>query len=224
MASKKHFVFDAYGTLFKINSNSEKIQARANGKSEEIQTLWRSRQLQYTWLRSLMDHWVDFDKVTEEALDFALKTYAINEDVLKKLLLDIYKSPDIFDDVKPFLSSLKAKGAKTAILSNGTKALLDFSARKVDISDSLTAILSADQARLFKPSPKVYSLVTKEFECLPQEVTFFSSNAWDIAGASKFGFKTVWINRSGTHYEELGVQPDFVFDNLRSVSLDELMI
>ncbi len=205
---QKYFVFDAYGTLFRISSTSTKIDGLAQGLSEPIQTLWRKKQLEYTWLRGMMDVWVNFDRITEDALDYALKFYEREYDDLKKALLDVYKTPEVFEDVKPFLSSIDHAEQKKAILSNGTTSLLKYSAKKVGIISQLDKIFSVDAVKTFKPAHKVYSMVTDYFHCLPKEVTFFSSNAWDVAGAKQFGFYTVWVNRTGVPFENLGVTPD----------------
>ena len=208
MADFKIAVFDAYGTLFKVNSESQEITERCKGKSKELQALWRTRQLEYTWLRSLMNNWVDFDTVTENALDFALETFQLHDKVLRQLLLDIYKSPTRFDDVIPYLKRLKSQGIQTAILSNGTIHSLEKSVEKTGLSTHLDKVLSAEIVQMFKVSPKVYQLVLNAFTCDKDEVRFFSSNAWDIAGAGYFGFSTTWVNRQDVVFEKLGVEPN----------------
>ena len=210
-------IFDAYGTLFKVASDSSTIKKILGNKSETIQELWRQKQLEYTWLRSLMGTWINFDLVTENALDFALLSNQETRTNVKDLLLDIYRSPNLFDDVLPFVDQLAEKNKTLAIASNGTKESLMTSLNKTGLGLVINDIISADDVQIFKPSPSYYQMILQHFSCLPEEVTFFSSNAWDIAGASSFGFKTVWVNRRNTVFENLGVQPDLVVNSLQEV-------
>lgn len=211
-------IFDAYGTLFKVASDSQTIKKVLGDKSESIQALWRQKQLEYTWLRSLMGTWINFDEVTENALDFALASNKEKRPIVKELLLEIYRSPNLFTDVLPFIDQLVDKHKTLAIASNGTKVSLVESLFKTGLGMYIKDVISADNVQIFKPSPTYYQMILQHFNCLPEEVTFFSSNAWDIAGASSFGFKTVWVNRSNTVFENLGVTPDLVVNSLKEIS------
>ena len=210
-------VFDAYGTLFKVASDTPEIKSALGDKSESVQALWRQKQLEYTWLRSLMGTWINFDQVTEEALDYALETHQINDASIRKLLLTIFYLPTLFDDVLPFMLKLSEQENQIAIASNGTRDLLENSSDLTGVASFLSHIISADDAQIFKPSPNYYQMIIQHFGCLPDEVTFFSSNAWDIAGAANYGFRTVWVNRKQVVFEHLGVQPQYVVNSLKEI-------
>lgn len=210
-------VFDAYGTLFKVASDTFEIRSALGDKSESVQALWRQKQLEYTWLRSLMGTWVNFDEVTEKALDYALAHHQIEDANTRKLLLRIFYSPTLFKDVLLLIQKLYEQENQIAIASNGTRALLEKSAEATGIMQYLSHIISADDAQVFKPSPAYYQMIIQHFGCLPDEVTFFSSNAWDIAGAANFGFRTIWVNRKQTVFEQLGVKPQYVVNSLKKV-------
>lgn len=210
-------VFDAYGTLFKVASDTAEIRDALGEKSQPIQALWRQKQLEYTWLRSLMSTWISFDKVTEEALDYALTSYSITNTEKRNLLLTIFYSPSLFEDVLPFLKNIYENENQIAIASNGTRNLLQKSAEATGIGKYLSHIISADDAQIYKPSPTYYQMIIQHFGCLPEEVTFFSSNAWDIAGATNFGFNTVWVNRKKAVFENLDVQPEYVVNSLKEI-------
>ncbi len=209
---KKYVVFDAYGTLFKVNGNLKNLTEQQSILSEKVQALWRSRQLEYTWLCNSMGVWMDFNQITYNALDYALQYYGVeNDESFRSALLGIYKTPTTFSDVIPFLENLKAQGIATAILSNGTIAQIEASVKTAQIEKNLVDdIFSVSAVELFKPSPKVYQMVIDHYQCKAEEVAFFSSNAWDICGASRFGFYTTWVNRKNEPFEVLGIEPDLV--------------
>ena len=197
----KAVVFDAYGTLFDTGS----IPA-----DPALLALWRQKQLEYTWLRSLMAHWEDFWAVTEAALRFAARK--LGKDVPIASLMDSYLSLAAFPEVPAALDRLK--GRTLAILSNGTGPMLDAAVRSAGLDGRFAKVLSVDAVRVYKPSPKVYALATAALRLDPQEILFVSSNGWDAAGAKAFGFRVCWCNRAKAPVEELGVRPDQVVERL----------
>ncbi len=208
--SKKIFVFDAYGTLFKVSSVIEGLTEEQKEISPQIQELWRKKQLEYTWLSNSLDRWADFGNVTVDALDYALKYFQVDDDGFRQSLLDIYKSPSTFPDVIPFLNYCKIKDVRTAVLSNGSTEKLQSSIIITGLKKYIDKTLSVNAVKVFKPDPKVYELVTNNFHCHPSDVAFFSSNAWDICGAKNYGFRCVWVNRFDHPFENMGFKPDKV--------------
>jgi 2-haloacid dehalogenase len=189
------FVFDAYGTLFDVHAAIGRHRAAAGPDADRASEVWRSKQLEYTWTLTLAGRYVDFWTLTERALDFALARFPSVDTALKPKLLDAYLMLDAFPDARAALRDLKARGATTAILSNGTPKMLAaaVAAAKLD----LDAVLSVDAIRIYKPRPEVYALVTDRFKLAPADVVFVSSNRWDVMGAAAFGFRAVWVNRAG---------------------------
>lgn len=220
---KKYLVFDAYGTLLQVSSHISGLSKEQQKLSANIQSLWRTKQLEYTWLRSLMGKFVGFNQVTKEALNYACKAYQMEDQELKQAILSIFEQPTAFDDARLFLEQCKLKGFRTAILSNGEQEMLEQSVEIAQIDAYIDHILSASRVQVFKPSPKVYELATRAFSCEYSDIVFFSSNPWDVAGASNFGFKTIWLNRKGLNFEELGVNPWKIHASFDEVNLDELM-
>ena len=220
---KQYLVFDAYGTLLKVNSNIQGLSKEEEELSNNIQALWRTKQLEYTWLNSLMGNFEGFNKVTNQALDYAFNFYKVENESLKQSILSIFDEPSAFDDSKAFLSSVKAQDLQTAILSNGVLDKLKESVRMAGIENEIDEILSADEVKIFKPSPKVYQIAVDRFNCSPKEVYFFSSNPWDIAGATSFGFTTIWINRKSLPFDELGVKPTFEFKSFDEFTIGDLV-
>ncbi|HEV8458486.1 MAG TPA: haloacid dehalogenase type II [Methylomirabilota bacterium] len=207
MPPPKAFVFDAYGTLFDVHSVIEAGRA-VTADPQALSTLWRQRQLEYTWLRSLMGRYEDFWAVTEAALRFALRRLGIAAaDAQVQALMDAYLSLACFPEVKAALASLK--GARLGILSNGSPRMLEAAVRSSGLTASLEHVLSVDAVKTYKPSPKVYDLGPRAFELAADEMLFVSSNAWDIAGAKAFGFLTCWCNRANAPMEELGLTADY---------------
>jgi len=217
MAPPKAFVFDAYGTLFDVHSVIETGRA-VTADPQALSTLWRQKQLEYTWLRSLMGRYEDFWIVTEAALRFALRRLGIAAaEAQVQALMDAYLSLACFPEVKAALASLK--GARLGILSNGSPRMLEAAVRSSGLTASLEHVLSVDAVKTYKPSPKVYDLGPRAFELAADEMLFVSSNAWDIAGAKAFGFLTCWCNRANAPMEELGLTADY-----EVTRLDELPI
>jgi 2-haloacid dehalogenase len=198
------FVFDAYGTLFDVHAAIGRHRADVGPDADRLSELWRTKQLEYTWTLTLAGQYLDFWTLTEEALDYALARLPSTDRTVKRKLLNSYLTLDAFPDARAALDALKAQGARTAILSNGSPVMLAAAVTAARLE--LDAVLSVDAIRMYKPRPEVYALVTKTFSVPPGGVVFVSSNRWDVMGASAFGFRAMWINRAGAP-EEYGAQP-----------------
>lgn len=201
-------VFDAYGTLFDVAAAASHCQTELGEKWQPLADLWRNKQLQYSWLRSLSGHYVDFWQITTDGLDFALASLGIDDASLRRRLLELYFALDCYPEVPEVLTRLKAAGLKTAVLSNGSPAMLEAAVANAGIGGSLDAVISADELGVYKPRPEVYALVGKHLGVDGRAVSFQSSNAWDAHGASSYGFQVVWINRFGQARERLPGAPD----------------
>ncbi|HCY87727.1 MAG TPA: haloacid dehalogenase type II [Desulfobacteraceae bacterium] len=210
-------VFDAYGTLFDVHSAVGKHRGRLGGNADSVSALWRTKQLEYTWLRSLMKHHADFWQVTRDALDFACDTHGIEDAVLKNDLMDAYLSLSAYPEVPEALVALKDRGFKLAILSNGTPGMLEAAVRNSGIASLLDENLSVESVGIFKPDPKVYELAVDRLGVAPHEIIFQSSNAWDASGAAAFGFRVAWINRFGQRPERLPGKPDLEIRDLMAL-------
>ena len=205
--SIKAFVFDAFGTLFNLTLPIEQIDALCKGKGQELLSIWRTKQLEYTWLRSLMGNYVNFDTITHEALTFAMRTIQIEEPKLYELLMPIYRQPNCFEDVIPVLKALQTKGIRTAILSNGTPSMLQAGVDKTGLTKIIDPIISVDVIGVFKPAPQVYAYAVEQMQLPIEDFYFVSSNRWDIAGAGQYGLQTIWLNRSQQPMEVLPPAP-----------------
>ena len=190
------FVFDAYGTLFDVHAAIARHRAAAGPDADRFSELWRIKQLEYAWMLSAAGRYVDFWTLTERALDHALARFPTVDRTLRAALLDAYFQLDAFPDARAALRALKAKGVRTAILSNGSPKMLDGAVAAARIGADLDAVLSVDAIRVYKPRPEVYALVTDAFAIAPAEVAFVSSNRWDVMGAAAFGLRCIWINRA----------------------------
>ncbi len=210
-------VFDAFGTLFNLDIPSEKIDQLAHGKGGELLSIWRRKQLEYTWLRGLMDNHVSFDQVTHDALTFAMKSVGTEAMELYDILMPIYEKAITFPEVKPMLIRLKTLGIKTAILSNGTPAMLQAGAKNAGIDHLVDHIFSVEEVGVFKPSPKVYQLALDGLSMKKEELLFFSSNQWDVGGATYFGLQTVWVNKYDQVPEQLQERPHYTVASLEEV-------
>ncbi len=200
----KACVFDAYGTLFDVHSAvAQHTHRMANASS--VSMLWRTKQLEYTWLRTLMGRYIDFWEVTGDALDFALDTSGISDSQLRDDLLQAYLSLSCYSEVPEVLEQLKKRHIRCAILSNGSPEMLAAAVKNAGLESSFDAVLSVDQIRIYKPDPRVYQQAVDALGLEASEIAFQSSNAWDAAGASAFGFQVVWVNRFGQKAERLGV-------------------
>ena len=216
--------FDAYGTLFDINSAARECSKSIKLKNFNdnwihISRHWRKKQISYTWLLRIMNLYKDFWEITQDSLDYALELYKLDHDKeLKEKLLSLYLELDAYPEVASMLNSIKALGVKTAVLSNGSSKMLNSAINSSLIAPYLDEVLSVESIKVFKPDPRVYELVLSCFGCTRDEVLFVSSNGWDICGASNFGFKTVWINRDSLPYDKLPFSPDFTGFDLTKVS------
>jgi 2-haloacid dehalogenase len=204
----KACVFDAYGTLFDFASAAQRCHDALGDRAPELTILWREKQLQYTWLRAVQDRHADFWQVTGDALDFALETLGLADPALRRRLMDLYLALDVFPEVPDVLRRLKAAGLQTAILSNGSPAMLDAAVKNARLAGLLDAVLSVEAAGVYKPHPKVYQLAVHRLGVPAGAIAFQSSNAWDAYAASAFGMKVVWCNRYGQRRERLPGAPD----------------
>lgn len=207
-------VFDAYGTLFDVHSAVESHRQRLADKADSISTLWRNRQLEYTWLRSLMGRHADFWQVTQDALDYAMDTAGLADSELRQALLDAYLRLDCYPEVPDVLRRLRESGLKTAILSNGSPAMLQAAVDGAGLQDLIEVSLSVEEVGIYKPHPRVYQLAVDRLGVEAGGISFQSSNAWDVAGAASFGFKVAWINRFGQRPERLPAGPDAELNSL----------
>jgi 2-haloacid dehalogenase len=201
------YVFDAYGTLFDVHAAVRRHAARVGPEADRLSALWRQKQLEYSWTRSLAGRYRDFWALTADALDYALAKVPGAPRSVREDLLQAYATLDAYPEVIPVLTALKAAGAQTAILSNGSPRMLDLAVEAARIGALLDAVLSVDELDAYKPLPAVYELVTTRFRVFPEAVSFQSSNRWDIAGAAAFGFRAVWINRTDEPDEYVDLAP-----------------
>lgn len=201
-------VFDAYGTLFDFGSAAASCRDVLGGRTEALTALWRDKQLQYTWLRTLQNRHADFWQITGDALDYALETLEIRECGVRKRLMDLYLTLDTFPEVPAVLRLVREAGMKTAILSNGSPAMLAAAVDHAGIGAFLDAVISVEEVGVFKPNPRVYQLAVDRFGFAADAISFQSSNAWDAYAASAFGLQVVWCNRYGQRPERLPGRPD----------------
>ena len=211
------FVFDAYGTLFDVHAAIARHRAAAGPDADRFSDLWRTKQLEYTWTNTLAGRYADFWTLTQAALDYSFARIPSVDRGLRGKLLDAYLTLDAFPDARAVLHDLKLRGELTAILSNGSPAMLEAAVAAADIGDNLDAVLSVDRLRIYKPRPEVYALVTRTFSMQPAEVVFVSSNRWDIMGASAFGFHTAWVNRADLPDEYSELPPTTAISDLGSL-------
>lgn len=212
------FVFDAYGTLFDVHAAIGRYRNGAGPDADRISDLWRSKQLEYTWTQTLAGVYVDFWTLTERALDYALARFPTTNKALRQNYLDAYLTLDAFPDARETLRALKARGHKTAILSNGSPKMLASAIKSAGLDAELDEVLSVDSVRMFKPRPEVYRLTTDAMKVAPGDVIFVSSNRWDVMGACAFGFRPVWVNRAALPDEYPAHPPERVVPNLRSLA------
>lgn len=210
-------VFDAYGTLFDVHAPLREHAAQLGDDAAAISQLWRTKQLEYTWLRSLMGRYVDFREVTADALDYALERYGVEAPQLRRQLLDAYLRLDTYPEVRSVLGELRTSGVPTGILSNGSPEMLASVVESADVGAVLDEVISVDQLGVYKPDPRVYQLAVDAFGLTPAEICFLSSNAWDAAGAASFGFQVVWVNRFAQPAERLGHLPDLQITELSTL-------
>ena len=202
----KAIVFDAYGTLFDVNSAAEKCKDKIGDKWEGFANFWRTTQLEYTWLRSLMKRHKDFWKVTEESLDKSMKVFNIDMS-MKKDLLNLYKVLSPYPEVKEILEKLKDKGFKLAILSNGTPKLLSELVKSNKLDNLFNDLFSIEDVRIYKPDSKVYDIPVKKYKIHSSEITFLSANTWDVSGGGNYGYNSIWVNRNKAIFDNLDFKP-----------------
>jgi len=210
-------VFDAYGTLFDVHSAVGRHADRLPDASA-VSLMWRTKQLEYTWLRSLMDRYVDFWQITQDTLDFALDTYRVADAELKDDLMQAYLELSCYPEVPSVLNGLKDRGFRCAVLSNGSPRMLGSAVENSGLQDVFDAVISIDAIGIYKPDPRVYQMAVDQLGVTPSEIAFQSSNAWDAAGAGAFGFKVAWINRFGQQPERLGIVADAELKDLTGLA------
>ena len=203
----KACVFDAYGTLFDVNAAAHHCKDTLGDHEQKLTQIWRLRQLEYTWLRSLMGEYVEFWQVTGDGLDYAMASLGIDDPALRDRLMDIYLRLDAYPEVSKMMKALKNGGLKTAILSNGSPKMLDSAVKNAGLDDDLDASYSVDSIKIYKPHPSDYQMAVVGLAVKPEEICFMSSNAWDAAAAANFGFRVVWVNRFSQPQERIPGTP-----------------
>ena len=206
MKNIKAIIFDAYGTLFDVNSAAEKCKSKIGDKWESFANYWRKTQLEYTWLRSLMERHKDFWQITEDSLDKSMQAFNVNK-AMKNELLDLYKILSPYPEVKETLEKLKEKKYKLAILSNGTPSLLNELVKSNDLQNLFDDIFSIEEVKIYKPSSKVYDMPVKKYNIKNEEVAFLSANTWDVSGGGNYGFTSIWVNRNKNIFDNLDYKP-----------------
>ena len=213
MKNIKAIIFDAYGTLFDVNSAAEKCKDKIGHKWENFANYWRTTQLEYTWLRSLMNRYKDFWKVTEDSLDKSMKVFNIDIS-MRNELLNLYKKLSPYPEVKKVLNNLKEKNYKIAILSNGTPSLLNELVLSNNLDNVFDDIFSIEEVKIYKPDSKVYNIPIKKYQINKEEVAFLSANTWDVSGGGNFGYNSIWVNRNKNIFDNLDYEPKNEIENL----------
>jgi len=213
MKNIKAIIFDAYGTLFDVNSAAEKCKEKIGNKWENFASYWRTTQLEYTWLRSLMKRHKNFWQVTEDSLDKSMKVFEIDGS-MRSELLNLYKILSTYPEVKNSLNNLKQKKYKLAILSNGTPSLLNELVKSNDLENIFDDIFSIEEVGIYKPDSKVYDIPIKKYQIQKNEVVFLSANTWDVSGGGNYGFNSIWVNRNNNIFDKLDYKPQNEVKNL----------
>ena len=213
MKNIKAIIFDAYGTLFDVNSAAKKCKDKIGNKWEGFANYWRTTQLEYTWLRSLMDKHKDFWTVTEDSLDKSMQVFQIDPS-MRNELLDLYKVLSTFPEVKDVLQNLKEKNYKLAILSNGTPSLLNELVKSNNLDNIFDDIFSVEEVKIYKPHSKVYNIPITKYQIQKNEVVYLSANTFDVSAVGNFGFNPVWVNRNKGIFDNLDYVPKYQIDNL----------
>ena len=216
MKDIKAIVFDAYGTLFDVNSAAEKCKVKIGDKWEDFANFWRTTQLEYTWLRSLMKKHKNFWHVTEDSLDKSMKAFKIDSS-MKSELLNLYKVLSPYPEVKEVLKTLKEKEYRLAVLSNGTPALLNELVKSNDLENIFDDLFSVEEVRIYKPDSKVYDMPIKKYQIKPDEVAFLSANTWDVSGGGNYGYNAIWVNRNNNIFDNLDYEPKNEIKNLKQL-------
>ena len=216
MENVKAIIFDAYGTLFDVNSAAEKCKDKIGDKWEGFANFWRTTQLEYTWLRSLMDRHKNFWQVTEDSLDKSMKVFDIDPS-MRNELLNLYKVLSPFEEVPETLKTLKEKKFKLAILSNGTPSLLDELVKSNHLDNLFDDIFSIEQVGVYKPSSRVYDMPIKKYNINKSEVAFLSANTWDVSGGGNYGYQSIWVNRNNNIFDNLDFRPKYQITDLNKL-------
>ena len=216
MKNIKAIIFDAYGTLFDVNSAAEKCKDKIGDKWEAFANYWRTTQLEYTWLRSLMKRHKDFWQVTEDSLDKSMKVFNIDNS-MRNELLDLYKILSPYPEVPEVLKSLKEKNYKISILSNGTPSLLNELVKSNNLENLFDDVFSIEEVGIYKPDSKVYDLPIKKYKIQNKEVAFLSANTWDVSGGGNYGFNSIWVNRNNSVFDNLDYKPEHQIKNLKEL-------
>ena len=213
MKNIKAIIFDAYGTLFDVNSAAEKCKDKIGDKWEAFANFWRTTQLEYTWLRSLMKRHKDFWEITEDSLDKSMKAFNIDPS-LKNELLNLYQNLSSFREVPKVLRTIKERKFKLAILSNGTPSHLKDLVKNNNLSNLFDDIFSIEKVQIYKPDSKVYDLPIKKYMIKKKEVVFLSANTWDVSGGGNYGYQSIWVNRNQSIFDNLDYKPSFEIKDL----------
>ena len=216
MNNTKAIVFDAYGTLFDVNSAAEKCKDKIGDQWETFANYWRTTQLEYTWLRSLMKRHKDFWQITEDSLDKSMLTFKIDKS-MRNELLNLYKELSTFPEVKSVLEELKKKSIKLAILSNGTPSLLSNLVKNSNLENLFDDVFSIEEVKIYKPDPKVYDIPINKYKVKKEEITFLSANTWDVSGGGNYGYNAIWVNRTNNVFDKLDYKPKNEVKNLREL-------
>ena len=216
MSKVKAVIFDAYGTLFDVNSAAEKCKNQIGDKWEGFAKYWRTTQLEYTWLRSLMKRHKDFWKVTEDSLDKSMKVFKIDTS-MKEELLSLYKKLSTFPEVNETLKHLKDKNLKLAILSNGSPELLNELVNSNNLKEIFDDLFSIEEVKIYKPDNKVYQIPINKYKIKPEEIFFLSSNTWDVSGGGNYGYQSIWVNRNNNIFDNLDYKPKHEIKNLKQL-------
>ena len=217
MKNIKAIIFDAYGTLFDVNSAAEKCKDKIGDKWEGFANHWRTTQLEYTWLRSLMKRHKDFWQITEDSLDKSMKTFNIDPS-MRNELLDLYKVLSTFKEVPDVLKSLKEKKFKLAILSNGTPALLNELVKNNNLDNIFDDLFSIEQVGIYKPVSKVYDMPIRKYNIEKNEIAFLSANTWDVSGGGNYGYQAIWVNRNNNIFDNLDYKPTNEIKSLKELT------
>ena len=213
MKNIKAIIFDAYGTLFDVNSAAEKCKDKIGDKWEGFANYWRTTQLEYTWLRTLMNRHEDFWKVTDDSLDKSMQIFKIDR-FMKSELLNLYKVLSTFTEVKEVLNELKRKNYKLAILSNGTPSLLNELVKSNNLDNIFNDIFSIEEVKVYKPHPRVYNIPVEKYQIQKNEIAYLSANTWDVSAGGNYGFNPVWVNRNNSVFDKLDYVPKYQIENL----------
>ena len=216
MENEKIYVFDAYGTLFDVDHACKEMAIQLGDNWDKLSSIWRQKQLEYSWLHNSMNKYVSFWKITKDSLEYAMNSLSINSVKIKNELLDLYFKIGAFEEVEEVLKKIKKNKIKTAILSNGSYDMLNSAVKNSKFDELISEIISVDECKKFKPHRDVYQLVIDKFNINKKNCIFFSSNCWDIHGASNFGFQTVWVNRKNNIDEFQQGKVDYQVESLEN--------